>query len=114
MIPERLNLLANLPAARELEDFQTLLESPSVRIERIVSDGQSSPPLFWYDQPNDEWVMVLQGEATLEYFGGEQQQLLPGDSVCIPAHCRHRVASTAPRTVWLAVHILGDDTEGTL
>jgi cupin 2 domain-containing protein len=105
MTPTILNLLAQLPTASEHENFQTLFESASVRIERIVSDGQSSPSDFWYDQPHDEWVMLIQGEAVLEFSAGEQHDLRRGDSLCIPAHCRHRVARTGPRTVWLAVHV---------
>jgi cupin 2 domain-containing protein len=107
MTPVMLNLLAQLPEASEHENFQTLFESPSVRIERIVSDGQSSPSDFWYDQPHDEWVLLLQGEAVLEFSVGEPHNLRSGDSLCIPAHCRHRVARTGSRTVWLAVHVLG-------
>lgn len=110
MIPDLFNLLAQMPAASELEHLQTLFESPGVRIERIVSDGQSSPPDRWYDQPNDEWIILLQGEAVLVFDGGERQQLRDGDSLCIPAHCRHRVGGTGPRTVWLAVHILNKET----
>jgi cupin 2 domain-containing protein len=105
MMPVILNLFAQLPEASEHENFQTLLESPSARIERIVSDGQSSPSDFWYDQPHDEWVMLMQGEAVLEFFGGKQCDLRKGDSLCIPAHCRHRVSRTGLRTVWLAVHV---------
>lgn len=105
MIPALLNLLATLPIPGEEEHFQVLFESPAVRIERIVSDGHSSPCDFWYDQPHDEWVMLVQGAAVLGFEDGEQP-LVPGDSLLIPAHRRHRVASTAGRTVWLAVHIL--------
>lgn len=105
MTPTILNLLAQLPAASKDENFQTLFESASVRIERIVSDGQSSPSDFWYDQTHDEWVMLMQGEAVLEFYAGEQHDLRSGDSLCILAHCRHRVARTGPRTVWLAVHV---------
>jgi cupin 2 domain-containing protein len=57
--PTILNLLAQLPVVSEHENFQTLFESASVRIERIVSDGQSSPNDFWYDQPHDEWVVLI-------------------------------------------------------
>ncbi len=108
MTPTILNLLAQLPAVSEHENFQTLFESASVRIERIVSDGHSSPSDFWYDQPHDEWVMLIQGEAVLEFATGEQYDLRSSDSLCIPAHCRHRVARTGPRTVWLAVNVFGD------
>ncbi|HSD37333.1 MAG TPA: cupin domain-containing protein [Rhodocyclaceae bacterium] len=106
-LPELFNLFAQLPATGETEDFTTLFESELVRIERIVSDEHRSPQDFWYDQPHDEWVMLLRGEAVLEFESGEQQMLYVGDSVHIPAGCVHRVAQTAPRTVWLAIHMFG-------
>ena len=105
MNPQILNLLSQLPDPGEHENFQILFESPAVRIERIVSDEHSSPPGFWYDQAHDEWVMLVQGEAVLEYAEGERQLLRKGDSLCIPAHCRHRVGGTGPRTIWLTIHL---------
>lgn len=96
-------LLRDLPLAGAEEHFQTLLGRPGLRIERIVSDGQVSPPGFWYDQADDEWVLLLQGEAELEYRDGRCQTLAAGDAVLIPAGCAHRVARTALRTVWLAL-----------
>ena len=81
------------------------LARPGVRVERIVSDGQVSPPGFWYEQAEDEWVLLLQGEARLAYADGVEQGLRPGDAVLIPAGSRHRVAFTAPRTVWLALFV---------
>jgi cupin 2 domain-containing protein len=100
-----LNVLDPLPVAAKEEHFQTLLERPGVRLERIVSDGQVSPPGFWYEQAEDEWLLLLQGAATLEYDDGVGVgvELLPGDTLLIAAGCRHRVAFTAPRTVWLAL-----------
>ncbi len=79
------------------------------RVERIVSRGHSSPPGFWYDQSEDEWVAVLQGSAALEFEGQPPLFLEAGDHVLIPARVRHRVARTAPHcdTVWLAVFIEG-------
>ena len=78
-----------------------------MRIERIVSTGQASPPGFWYDQPDDEFVVLLTGAASLCFEeGGVTLDMKPGDWVEIPAHVRHRVESTQadPPTVWLAVH----------
>jgi cupin 2 domain-containing protein len=89
------------------ERFETLLHSGSVRIERIVSHGHASPPGFWYDQAEHEWVMVLQGQAGLRFEGDDQPVVLkPGDFVNIPAHRRHRVewTTTEEPTIWLAVH----------
>jgi cupin 2 domain-containing protein len=98
------NLLAGLPAREAGEAFQTLFRGAAVRIERIVSHGHASPEDFWYDQPDDEWVMVVHGEAMLAFGDGRRHAMRAGDWVAIPAHCRHRVASTGPDTVWLAVH----------
>lgn len=83
----------------------TLLESPGVRIEQIVSQGHSSPEGFWYDQEQSEWVAVLTGAARLK-FEDRTVEMNPGDFVNIPAHTRHRVEWTTPHepTVWLAVH----------
>ena len=83
-----------------------MLTDHDLRIERIVSHGQASPPGYWYDQDEEEWVMLLEGEATLRFEQGEQLlRLAPGMHVHIPAHVQHRVEWTAPdkRTVWLAV-----------
>lgn len=98
------NIFAHLPDARSAEIVETITSSDSVRIERIVSHGQASPDDFWYDQQENEWVIVLQGAARLQ-FESESLELSAGDFVNIPAHCKHRVAWTTPDepTVWLAV-----------
>ncbi len=77
-----------------------------MRIERIVSTGQSSPEGFWYDQSQDEWVIVLSGHAGLLIEGEAERRLGSGDFVFLPARKRHRVTWTAPDrpTLWLAVH----------
>ncbi|WP_079435558.1 cupin domain-containing protein [Zoogloea sp. LCSB751] len=98
------NLLKNLPPPGPDEDFETLFEAGAMRIERIVSHRNASPPGFWYDQAGDEWVMLVQGTAELEFDDGRRIALAPGDWLVIPAGRRHRVASTGPDTVWLAVH----------
>jgi cupin 2 domain-containing protein len=105
------NLLAglsvSLPAPLAEEQVEQLVSGPNVRIERIFSTGQTSPPGFWYDQPDDEFVVLLAGAAQLRFEEGDRTlDLKPGDWVEIPAHLRHRVESTQadPPTVWLAVH----------
>jgi cupin 2 domain-containing protein len=98
-----------MDVARELQDEQivNLLAAPNVRIERIVSTGQASPPDFWYDQEWAEWIVLLAGSAGL-FFQGETDPLLlePGSFVHIAAHRRHRVAWTDKKspTIWLAIH----------
>jgi cupin 2 domain-containing protein len=99
--------MANLPSALTEEACETLAESGSVRIERIVSNGQATPEGEWFDQARDEWVLVLAGSAGLLFEGAQEaQRLVAGDYTLIPAGCRHRVAWTDPtvKTVWLAVH----------
>ncbi len=99
------NLFEGIPESAPQELFAELLKGEGVRIERIVSFGQSSPPGFWYDQPQSEWVLLLQGGATLGFDDGSSVDLQAGDCVTIPAGRRHRVEKTDPhrRTVWLAV-----------
>jgi cupin 2 domain-containing protein len=89
-----------------IEQFDTLAKAKQLRIERILSIGQTTPPGEWYDQDLDEWVILLQGEAELAYEGDIRQRLKAGDYLLIPAHCRHRVeyTSTEPPCLWLAVH----------
>ena len=99
------NLFADLSASAGGEEFLTLWENPSTKIERIVSHSHSSPPDFWYDQPGDEWVIVLRGSATLEFADGTSAELRTGDYLPIMRHVRHRVARTDNETVWLAVHL---------
>ena len=100
-----MNLFANLPAVLEEEDVLPLLLSGDVRIERIVSHGQSSAPEFWYDQEEHEWVLVLKGFGVIEYPDGTRLRLAPGDHLHIPPHQRHRVHQTSSdeATLWLAV-----------
>ncbi len=81
------------------------MRSPTVRIERIVSKGQTSPDSGWYDQEEHEWVMVMKGQATIAFENGTSVTLAQGDYLNIPAHCKHKVSWTDPNraTVWLAV-----------
>jgi len=101
------NIFAELPRDTATEQFIELLAAPNVRIERIVSHGEASPPGFWYDQEWAEWVIVLAGSAGL-LFEGESAplRLTRGDYVHIPTHTRHRVEWTdaGEPTVWLAIH----------
>ena len=102
------NLFAHLPPLDDTdEQFTTLLSEPGLRVERIVSTGQASPPGFWYDQAEDEWVLLIAGEALLRFADeAEPRRLRPGDHVDIAAGRKHRVDWTKPgeHTVWLAIH----------
>ena len=97
-IPETINYLPN-------EIFEELVKSNKVRIERILSQGHASAPSDWYDQDENEWLMVVQGQGKLEFKDGKLLELFVGDHLNIPARTKHRVAWTDPDqvTIWLAV-----------
>ena len=104
------NLLDDLPLNLPEEQVTTLLQAEGLRVERIVSQGQASPPGFWYDQEESELVIVLEGRAAVQFEGdAEPVELRRGSCLTIPAHARHRVAWTdlKEKTVWLAVHYRG-------
>ena len=87
--------------------METLVQTGSFKLERIVSSGQATPPGEWFDQDRDEWVALLSGSAGLLFEGEDHPRpLRPGDYLLIPAHVRHRVEWTEPgtETVWLALH----------
>uniref|UniRef100_UPI00405705BD cupin domain-containing protein n=1 Tax=Candidatus Electronema sp. TaxID=2698783 RepID=UPI00405705BD len=88
------------------ELFAELLRDKNIRIERIVSKGHMSPTLGWYDQEDNEWVLVLEGAGTILFEDGRLVTLNKGDFLHIPAHEKHKVAWTDPDrlTIWLAVH----------
>ena len=104
------NIFANIPERLVDEQFLTLLASPNVKIERIVSMGHASPPGFWFDQERTEWVLILSGSAGLRIEGEDATRtLVAGDYVELPPHTKHRVEWTDAdqTTIWLAVY-LGD------
>ena len=100
------NIFKEIPAEVSEELIEEILHSDEVRIERIVSRGQSSPDDSWYDQSEHEWVLLLSGGARLAFVGDPAEvELHPGDYLNIPAGLRHRVTWTDPErdTIWLAV-----------
>ena len=101
------NLFAKLPAARRAEAFTDLLDRPGVRIERIVSRGQATPEDTPMVQQQDEWVVLLSGEAGIRVENSAEVMLRPGDHLTILGGQRHWVTYTAKDepTVWLAVHV---------
>jgi cupin 2 domain-containing protein len=100
------NLFATIPEELRDELFTSLAQGKNTNIKRIVSRGHSSPDRGWYDQADNEWVLVLKGEARLLFENHADVHLGLGDYINIPAHTRHKVAWTTPasETVWLAVH----------
>ena len=102
-----LSLFGDAPIDLPDEQFSTLLETGEFRLERIVSNGQSTPDGEWLDQDDNEWVLLLQGSAVMGFADPSNSKTLgPGDYLHIPAHTRHRVEKTDPDqpTIWLALH----------
>ena len=99
------NIFDLLPSTLEREAFRDLVRHEHVRIERILSKGHTSPDEGWYDQDENEWVIVLEGSGCILFEEGTEVRLNTGDYLNIPAHSKHKVKWTDPDnvTVWLAV-----------
>lgn len=100
------NLFTGFSTPSKGEIFETLLACKNLVIERIVSSAQQSP--CSYQQPQDEWVILLQGTAELEV-KGQTIQLNEGDYLFLPANTLHTVKQTSHGALWLAVHIYPDN-----
>ncbi len=87
------------------ELFSTLFEQPGYRVERIISAGHTSPSQGWYDQDEHEFILLLQGEAVIEFENQESVTLKQGDFINIKPHQLHKVAYTSadPHCIWIAV-----------
>ncbi len=100
------NIFDYIPPYIPDEIVREIFASENIRIESIISKGHSSPENFWYDQEENEWVMVLQGKARLKFFDDQiPVDLNAGDYLNIPSHTKHRVEWTDPKmeTIWLVV-----------
>lgn len=100
------NILKNIPKDLAEEVFETIFLKDGLKIERIISNGHTTPKEQWYDQDSNEWVILLEGEAILSFEDSEDVKLSTGDYINIPAHKKHRVSWTTPNkeTIWLAIH----------
>jgi cupin 2 domain-containing protein len=101
------NIFKDIPTDLPDELVETIAETNGIRIERIVSRGHSSPEGYWYDQEDNEYVILLKGKAGLKFEKMDGITVMqPGDYMNIPAHLKHRVEWTDPDgdTVWLAIH----------
>jgi cupin 2 domain-containing protein len=96
------NLFADAAPPSAGERFETLLSHKNLVIERIVSSSAITPQQ--YVQPQDEWVVLLQGEATLRV-AGESVELKSGDHLFLPRGVPHMVERVSQGSIWLAVHL---------
>ena len=99
------NIFSSMPENTRKEVFEELVQHGNVRIERIFSKGHTSPDDGWYDQSENEWVIVLQGSGSILFENGSNVNLKKGDYLNIPSHSKHKITWTDPNniTVWLAV-----------
>lgn len=100
------NIFGDLPGDLKEELFEEILSSKDFKLERIVSEGHSSPKGSWYDQDKNEFVMIVSGSAKLSFEDGQTIYFKPGDYLNIPAHKKHRVdwTDSDQKTIWLALH----------
>jgi cupin 2 domain-containing protein len=99
------NIFSGIPDSLHDELIEEIVRTGKVRIEKITSRGHVS--VEWYDQENDEFVLLVKGEAKLRFEDGDRTiHMKAGDYLIIRAHERHVVEWTIPDedTVWLAVH----------
>lgn len=101
-----MNIFKTIPKDLTDEIFETIVDGESIKIERIISLGHRSPEEGWYDQNLTEWVIVLQGEAKIQFDNNDIFHLTKGDYLTIEAHQKHKVVWTEPdiETIWLAIH----------
>lgn len=94
------------PNSSVIDEYYENIVNGDVRIERIISTGQTTPDDKWYDQETDEWVILLEGNAIILFEDSVEISLQKGDYILIKAHEKHRVTytSTEPECIWLAVH----------
>jgi len=98
------NIFENIIIDKKQEQFFELIKNDNIKIEKIVSNGQSSPINFWYEQKENEFVLLLKGNAILEY-KDKEVILKEGDFINIPAFTKHRVKYTNEKepTIWLTI-----------
>ncbi|MBN2721633.1 MAG: cupin domain-containing protein [Campylobacterales bacterium] len=84
------------------EEFTALLEHKNIKIVRIISSDKLEPKV--YIQEEDEWVAVLEGEATI-LIDNEPKILNKGDTLFIPSQTPHEIINVTNGTLWLAIHI---------
>lgn len=101
---EKYNIFDEIPVDKSEEKFFEIFKDEKIKIEKIVSNGQKSPQDFWYEQEKNEFVLVMEGFAIVE-FEDFEVELKKGDCLNIKAYQKHRVKFTTldETTIWFAV-----------
>ncbi|MDD3055982.1 MAG: cupin domain-containing protein [Aliarcobacter sp.] len=101
---EKYNIFEKIIVDKTEEFFFEIFKNETIKIEKIVSNGQTSPENFWYEQEKSEFILLLEGFAILE-FENREVELKKGDCLNIEAMEKHRVKFTSLNepTIWFAV-----------
>ena len=94
------NLYKGTKPTENNEIFSTLFHNETLKIESIRSNLKRPGEL--YDQDQDEWVLLLKGEAKIEIVD-EIREMGPGDYLFLPKNTLHRVISTSENALWLCI-----------
>jgi len=95
------NLFSTQVQDKNKEHFEILLKTDHLKIEKIISNGQTSSQ--WYDQDEDEWVVLIEGEAELLFIDKSRVRLHKGEYLFIPKKKKHKVVYTSSPAIWLAI-----------
>ncbi len=99
--------LFNRPLPQEgFEQKFQIQEGDNWRLELIVSNAAMSQKGFWYDQEENEWILILQGSALLRLRDPDGTlDMSVGDHLLLPSRRLHRIERTnsAPGTIWLSL-----------
>ncbi len=101
---QKYNIFEQIIVDKSEENFFEIFKNEKIKIEKIVSNGQTSPENFWYEQEENEFVLLLEGFAIVE-FEDFEMELKKGDCLNIKVMQKHRVKFTSlnETTVWFAV-----------
>ena len=101
---KKYNIFDKIIVDKKEENFFEIFKNETIKIEKIVSNGQKSPENFWYEQEKSEFILLLEGFAILE-FENREVELKKGDCINIKAKQKHRVKFTSidEPTIWFAV-----------
>ena len=99
------NIFTGVPGKLDEEFFEDILNTDDFRVERIVSQAHASPKDFFYDQDENEFVLLLRGSAQISFESGSPIIMKPGDHIVISAHQKHRVdwTDSNEQTFWLTI-----------
>ena len=100
------NIFSQIPDSLKEELFEDIISTNNIKIERIISDGHTSPKKGWYESRKNEWVIILEGDAVLTFENDKDVVLKCGDYFNISAFTKHKVSHTSKseRTIWLAIY----------